>query len=57
MQLDTTDCVWEAFDSWQGEMAEASMSRKNIVLVNRWLTVGIGFRDCRGWSGAQRVIY
>ena len=42
MQLDTSDCIRELFDSWQGEVAEVSMPNKNMLIINRGPNVGIG---------------
>jgi len=68
MQLDTFDCNWEPFDSWQGEVAEAGMPNKNILIINRRPNVGIGLGDLGNgvrsvvvglgiWSGARWTIY
>jgi len=63
MQLDTYDCIRELFDSWQREVAEASMPQKDILLVSRRTNVGIGLgglgKGARSGalSGAQWIIY
>jgi len=54
MQLDTSDCIREPLDSWQGEVAESSRPTKNILIMNRGLNVGIGLGE---WSGPQCIIY
>jgi hypothetical protein len=42
--LDYSDSIREPLDSWDGEMAEASMANKDIIILMRGLNVGIGLR-------------
>jgi len=45
MQLDSSDCIREPVDSWQGEVAETSMPIKDILISNCGPNVGIGLGD------------
>jgi len=45
MQLDTSDCIREPLDSWQGEMAEATRPHKEMQITNRRPNVGLDLGD------------
>jgi len=60
MQSDTSDCIREPIDSWQGEAAEESMVNKDIHIINRRPNIakylgglGNGAR-CGALCGARR---